>query len=95
MTAATISKKQRVSLRLYDDAKRTIERAASFDGKTVSKFILASALASAERTIHEHEAMMLDRQNAEAFINALSKPVEFNSKLLSALEEHGRRVVSK
>ncbi len=44
MTATAISKTQRVNLRLNDDAKYTIERAASFEGKTVSKFILASAL---------------------------------------------------
>jgi len=95
MTATAISKTQRVNLRLNDDAKQTIERAASFEGKTVSKFILASALASAEQTIHEHETMTLSKQDAETFFNALSKPVKFNTKLFAALNEHDQRVVSK
>ena len=95
MTATAISKNQRVNLRLNDDAKQTIERAASFEGKTVSKFILASALASAEQTIHEHETMTLSKKDAETFFNALSKPVKFNAKLHAALEDHDQRVVSK
>ncbi|MBT3701515.1 MAG: DUF1778 domain-containing protein [Alphaproteobacteria bacterium] len=95
MTATAISKAQRVNLRLNGDAKHTIERAASFEGKTVSKFILASALASAEQTIHEHETMTLNKRDSEAFFDALSKPVKFNAKLLSALDGHDQRVVSK
>jgi len=95
MTATAISKNQRVNLRLNNDAKHTIERAAAFEGKTVSKFILASALASAEQTIHEHETMALNKRDSEAFFNALSKPAKFNARLLSAFEEHGQRVVSK
>ncbi len=95
MTATAISKTQRVNLRLNDDAKHTIERAASFEGKTVSKFILASALASAKQTIHEHETMTLSKREAEAFFIALSKPVKINAKLLAALDEHAQRVVSK
>ncbi len=31
----------------------------------------------------------------DAFFNALSKPVKFNAKLLSAFEEHDKRVLSK
>ena len=95
MTATTISTNKRINLRLNDEAKNAIERAASFEGKTVSKFILASALASAEQTIHEHETMSLNKRDSEAFFNALSKPVKFNAKLLSAFEEHGQRITIK
>ena len=95
MTATTISTNKRINLRLNDEAKNAIERAASFEGKTVSKFILASALASAEQTIHEHETMSLNKRDSEAFFNALSKPVKFNAKLLSAFEEHGQRVTTE
>jgi uncharacterized protein (DUF1778 family) len=95
MTATTISTNKRINLRLNDEAKNAIERAASFEGKTVSKFILASALASAEQTIHEHETMSLNKRDSVAFFNALSKPVKFNAKLLSAFEEHGQRATTK
>ncbi len=95
MTATALANTQRVNLRLNDDAKKTIERAASFEGKTVSKFILSSALATAEQTIHNHETMVLNKRDAETFFDALSKPAKFNAKLLSAFKDHDSRVVSR
>ena len=44
---------------------------------------------------HKHEAMTLDKRDAETFFEALSKPTKFNAKLLSAFKEHAERVVSK
>lgn len=94
MSVATDSKQERINLRLKQSAKRALERAASFEGKSVSSFILTSALAHAEKTIHEHEVMSLNRQDSEAFFNALSKPPRFNKKLAAAFEEHEQRVTS-
>jgi len=72
-----------------------LERAASFEGKTVSKFILSSALDRAKRTIKEHDSMSLNAQDSEAFFNAVAEPVQFNSKLTAAFDKHKRRVTSK
>ena len=88
-------KNERINLRLKPSTKNLLERAASFEGKTVSNFILSSALAHAEKTVHEHEVMSLNARDAETFFNALATPVRFNSKLLAAFEEHERRVSSK
>ena len=93
--ADTAAKNERINLRLKQSAKTLIERAASFEGKTVSSFILSSALATAEKTIHEHESIQLNKQDAQRFFDALAKPVTFNSKLTAALAEHDRRVASK
>nr|WP_256548387.1 DUF1778 domain-containing protein [Xenorhabdus bovienii] len=82
-------------MRLQDRAKRMLERAASFEGKTVSNFILTSALEYAEKTIHEHEVMQLNHQDSEAFLNALDRPFQFNDKLAAALNEHHWRVNQK
>jgi len=95
MNTVTDTKQERINLRLKYSAKRTLERAASFEGKTVSSFILSSALAQAERTIHEHEVVRLNNRDATAFFEALAKPVRFNKKLAAAFEEHDRRVTSK
>ncbi len=89
------TKNERINLRLKQSAKNLIERAATFEGKTVSSFILSSALASAEKTIHEHESIRLNEQDAQRFFDALAKPVRFNKKLTEALVEHDRRVDSK
>ena len=90
----TAAKNERINLRLNQNAKILIERAASFEGKTVTSFILSSALASAERTIHEHESVQLNEQDVERFFAALAKSVTFNKKLTDALLEHDRRVDS-
>jgi uncharacterized protein (DUF1778 family) len=95
MSTATDTKQDRINLRLKHSAKKALERAASFEGKTVSNFILASALAHAEKTIHEHEIMSLNSRDSEAFFQALDKPIRFNKKLVAAIEEHEQRVTSK
>jgi len=92
-TASTNS--ERLNLRLNPAAKRRIEQAASFEGKTVSNFIVSSALATAERTIREHETMVLSRRDAEIFLDAIVNPPRPNAKLRKALEEHRRRVVTR
>jgi uncharacterized protein (DUF1778 family) len=91
----TATKNERINLRLNQSAKQLIERAATFEGKTVSGFILSSALASAEETVHAHEFSRLNAQDAQRFFDALSKPAEFNAKLTEALLEHERRVDSE
>jgi uncharacterized protein (DUF1778 family) len=95
MNTASDTKQKRINLRLQESAKKTLERAASFEGKTVSQFILNSALAHAEKTIREHEVMSLKASDAEAFFDALSKPVMFNKKLAAVLDSHEQRVTGR
>jgi uncharacterized protein (DUF1778 family) len=86
---------ERLNLRLKADAKRRIEQAAAFEGKTVSSFILSSALASADRTIREHETMRLTQRDAEVFLDAIVDPPKPTAKLREALADHRRRVTSR
>ena len=95
MNPTTQAKDERINLRLKQHAKLLLERAASFEGQTVSKFVLNSALSRAEKTIQEHEVMALNVNDSEAFFKALAEPVQFNSKLVSALKEHEQCVTSK
>jgi uncharacterized protein (DUF1778 family) len=95
MPRAALTNSERLNLRLNPTAKRRIEQAASVEGKTVSNFIVSSAMATAERTIREHETMVLTRRDAEIFLDAIIGPPRPNPKLLQALEEHRRRVVSR
>jgi len=69
MSSATQTKDERINLRLKHNAKLMLERAASFEGQTISKFILGSALAHAEKTIQKHEVMALNARNSETFFN--------------------------
>jgi len=95
MKAETDIKDERINLRLKQNAKLMLERAASFEGQTISKFVLASALARAEKTIQAHEAMSLNAEDSEAFFNALATHVQFNEKLSAAFQEHDERITCK
>lgn len=61
----------------------------------MSTFIPSSALTTAEKTIHEHEPIQLNEQDARCFFDALAKPVKFNRQLVAALVEHDFRVDSQ
>ena len=95
MNTANQNKDERINLRLKSSAKRLIAHAADFEGKTVSHFILASALKRAEETVQEHQMIMLNTKNSRAFFDALAAPVRFNRKLTAAFQEYDKRVISE
>lgn len=95
MSIASDDKQARINIRLKAQTKALLERAASFEGKTVSNFIVTSAMAQAEKTVQSHEVMDLAAQDAHALFEALNKPVRFNNKLLAAFKEHDQRVTEQ
>ncbi|MCY3768250.1 MAG: DUF1778 domain-containing protein [Gammaproteobacteria bacterium] len=95
MVQTSTAHNERINLRLSETAKRRIEQAASVEGKTVSAFIVSSALESADRTAHRHETVTLAREDAARFFDALSDPPPPNDRLRAALAEHARRVDSR
>ena len=95
MQTSTELKNERINLRLNGSLKTLLERAASFEGKTVSNFIINSAMERAEETVRKHESISLNEKNSKVFLNALSGSVKFNKKLTDALEEHSQRVNNK
>jgi len=90
-----MTNQERINLRLKSSAKNLLERAAGFEGKTVSNFILRCALERAETTIKKHETTSLNSKNSQKFYDALNNPIRFNSKLINAFKEHAKRIVSK
>ncbi len=95
MGSATQTNDKRINLRLKRSTKQMLERAASFEGQTISKFVLSSALARAEKTIQEHEIMNLNAKESKAFFDALAAPIRFNSELVAAFEEHDHRITNQ
>ena len=95
MARAATSKSERINLRLDAAAKHKIEQAASVEGRTVSGFILSSALACADAAVRAHETMVLGKRDAEVFLDAILNPPEPNEKLRRAMREHRERVVSR
>ena len=95
MVQTSTAHSKRINLRLSETAKRHIEQAASVEGKSVSAFILSSALAAAEKAIDRHETLALAREDALRFFDALENPPPLNDRLRAALKEQARRVDSR
>jgi Uncharacterized protein conserved in bacteria len=86
-------KRDRMHLRLDARAKRTLERAAAYEETSVSDFVLANAIAAAERVIGSHEKVTLSARDWDVFYDALISPPEPNEKLKEAARRYRERVV--
>jgi uncharacterized protein (DUF1778 family) len=69
--SATASRTEKLDLRLTASAKRTLHAAAAAARRSVSEFVLDSALARAEETLSMRRHFGLDAQKWEAFMAAL------------------------
>ena len=68
------TRSEKLDLRLTPAAKRTLSVAASAVGRSVSEFVLESALARAEETLIDRRYFGLDSERWEAFMVALDAP---------------------
>jgi uncharacterized protein (DUF1778 family) len=92
MSRAVILKRDRMHLRLDAMTKRKLERAAAYEAKSVSDFVLANAVAAAERVIDAHEKITLSAADWEVFYDALINPPEPTEALKQAVRRHRERV---
>ena len=95
MPIVSVSKTERINLRLDAASKQRLERAARLEGQTLSRYVLGTALIRAEQVISEHETMVLSHRDAEVFFDRLADPPAMSAELSAALEEHHRRVDSR
>ena len=95
MGDAVIARTERINLRLDPNAKRKLEKAASVSGRSVSRFIIESALESAEETIRAEETMTLSARDTDLFFDAILNPPRPNAKLRRATKDYRKRVESR
>lgn len=84
MTEEIEASRDCLDLHLDPRSKRTLERAAAYRGTSVSQFVLASAVAAAERVIAAQERIVLAEADWGAFHDALHTPPEPNAALRKA-----------
>jgi uncharacterized protein (DUF1778 family) len=85
-------KRDRMHLRLDAMTKHKLERAAAYVEKSVTDFVLANAVAAAERVINSHEKITLSPRDWDTFYDALINPPEPNEKLKEAARRYRERV---
>jgi uncharacterized protein (DUF1778 family) len=72
--SSTVARTEKLDLRLTPAAKRVLQTAAVASARSVSEFVLESALARAEETLPDRRRFGLDAERWAAFQAALDAP---------------------
>lgn len=82
------TKDDRLQVRLDAESKAMLQRAAGYRRRTVSQFVLATALEEAEKVIRDHEAVTLSGPDWKVFYDALTNPPAPNAALSKAFARY-------
>ncbi len=84
---ARTNRTEKLDLRLTPNAKRALQSAAQASHKTVSDFVLESALARADSVLADRQVFRLDARRWAAFMAALDAPPRPRPRLARLLRE--------
>jgi uncharacterized protein (DUF1778 family) len=84
----TRPRSERIEARLSPEAKAVIQRAADISGRSVSDFVVTSALEAANEAIREHQVIALSARDSIMFVEALLNPKGPNEALRKAFRQH-------
>jgi uncharacterized protein (DUF1778 family) len=82
-----VTRSEKLDLRLTPAAKHTLQQAAMASNRSVTDFVLESALASAGETLADRQRFGLDRPQWQAFLAALDAPTRRHPRLSRLLQE--------
>jgi len=80
---------EKLDLRLTRNAKLALQAAASASSRSVSEFVLESALARADEALANRRTFVLDAVQWKAFMAALDSPPRSLPRLKRLLKEPG------
>jgi uncharacterized protein (DUF1778 family) len=80
---------EKLDVRVSPTAKSKLQAAAAVTHRTVSDFVLESALSRAEETLADRRVFVLDDEKWEAFLAALDAPPRPMPRMRKLLEEQG------
>jgi uncharacterized protein (DUF1778 family) len=87
-------KTERLEARVTSDTKALCQEAASLQGRTLTDFIVHSAVEAARRTLQENELLQLTYRDRVAFVETLLNPPAPNEKLRNAVARHAQTFAS-
>lgn len=79
--AQRTTRTEKLDLRLSRAAKKTLQAAASAERKSVSEFVLDTALSQAEERLADRRVFTLNRKEWDEFMAALDAPPRRHSRL--------------
>ena len=84
--AMSMTKAERLQIRVDPTEKRLLERAAEVSHLSVSAFVLQSAAAQAAAVLADRQLIVLSAEAAAAFGEALEAPAAVNRRLATAMD---------
>ncbi len=87
MTRENESRSERIDIRTTPSVKRVLQDAAATSNKTVSEFLLDSALSKAAEVMADRRLFLLDDDQWAAFMAALDAPPQPMPRLERLLKE--------
>ena len=82
------SKHDRLQLRLDAQSKRILQRAANHRRKSLTQFVLSTALEEAEKIVREETVVTLSEPDWTIFYEALTNPPAPNAALRKAYRRY-------
>ncbi len=86
-SGTTPVKSERLEARATAEQKELLQRAASLAGRSVSDFVVSTAVAAAEEKVRAHEVMQMTARDTRAFVDAFLNPLGPNE----GMRKHARR----
>ena len=91
----TEAKTARLEARISKQQKFLIEKAAAYEGRSVSEFVVQTAQSAAQKIIERNESIRLNAEQSRAFVGVLLKPSKPNRKLRDAFKDYHKTVHPK
>jgi uncharacterized protein (DUF1778 family) len=86
-TAKSPRRSEKLDLRLTPEAKQTLNAAAKSKGRSVSEFVLESALAHAHEILPDRQQFFLNAEQWGKFLEALDRPPRPMPRLQQLMRE--------
>src|SRR5258707_4499762 len=87
-TTQIAAKTARLEARLTDEQKALFQHAADLAGRSLTEFVVSSALEVAARTVRQHEVLTLSGRDRLVFVGALLKPNPPQKRLRQAARRY-------
>ena len=82
----------RLEARISEHQKALIERAAAYEGRSVTDFVVHAVSQVAMTVVQERELLRLNQAQSRAFVKRLLEPGEPNEALRAAAKKYRRSV---
>ena len=79
--------RKRITARVSDDVRNTLEQAAELLGATVNQFVVQTAYLEAQRVIERESVIRLSQQDARKVLSLLDHPPKPNKRLKDAVKK--------